>query len=175
MRETRGSGRKNALGIEPPHAREHLAAPDPHVGEIVPRMVQVHAGRDGFTSTVRHIEALGRHVETATCQPGTLTAHLLIREPEGHQVLRADRSQSTGAPRVEEGSAQPDGVDHPRRSKHVQGLVHALHVMIFEGIDEPRDFVLFSSQITKTDKIRPFFKFETDLVITVYTCHSEVN
>ena len=175
MRETRGSGRKNALGIEPPHAREHLAAPDPHVGEVVPRMVQVHAGRDGFTSTVRHIEALGRHVETATCQPGTLTAHLLIGEPEGHQVLRADRSQSTGAPRVEEGSTQPDGVDHPRWGQHVQGLVHAFHVMILEGVDEPRDLIFFSSRITEADKIRPFLELETDLVITSNTRHSKVN
>ncbi len=98
MRKSPRSGQLTILSIEPLHAREDLAAPDPHVSKIVPRMIQVHAGRDGFTSTVRHIEAFSRHVETAACQPGTLTAHLLIREPKGHQVLRADRSQSAGAP-----------------------------------------------------------------------------
>jgi hypothetical protein len=74
-----------------------------------------------------------------------------------------------------EGATQSDGVHHPRWGEHVQGLVYPLHVMIFKGVDEPRDFVFFSSQATETDKIRPFFEFETDLVITSNTCHSEVN
>jgi hypothetical protein len=138
-------------------------------------MVKIHARGDGFTSAVRHIKTLGRHVESATCQPGTLATHLLIREPKGHQVLRTNSSQRAGAPRVEEGSTQPDGVNHPRRGKHVQGLVHALHVMVLEGVDEPRDFVFFSSQTTEADKIWPFLEFETDLVITPNTRHSEVN
>jgi hypothetical protein len=138
-------------------------------------MVQIFACGDTFTSTVRHTKTLGRHVEAPTCQPGSAFTHLLIRDPTRHQVLCTNRSQRAWAPRIEEGTTQPNGVYHPRWGKHVQGFVHPLHVMILERIDEPRDFVFFSSQTTETDKIRPFFKFETDLVITPNTCHSEVN
>jgi hypothetical protein len=47
--------------------------------------------------------------------------------------------------------------------------------MIFEGIDEPRDFVLFSSQTAKTNEIRSLLELETDLVIASNTRHGEVN
>jgi hypothetical protein len=163
------------LGVETPHTREEIAAPGPHVSKIIPRMVQIFACGDTFTSAIRHTKTLGRYVEAPTCQPGATLTHLLIRDPTRHQVLCTNWSQRAWAPRIEEGTTQRDGVYYPGRGKHVQGFVYPLHVMIFERVDEPRDFVFFSSQATETDKIRPFFKFETDLVITTNTRHSEVN